>query len=148
MRIVERAVFRASPERVWEVLADWERQASWMPDVAWMRLLGPERELGARLAVRTKVLGIPAATDLITVTAWEPGRRLAVDHTGVVKGRGEWRLRPSPDGRATAFEWMEELRMPPPVLGDLALFLYGPVQRLMLRRSLRNLRRLAEGASR
>lgn len=143
MRLVERTDLPAPPERVWSVLSDWERQATWMPDVAWIRLLGPERELGARVAVRTRVFGIPAATDLLTVTAWEPPRRLAVDHAGVVKGWGEWRLEPADGG--TRFTWTDELRLFPPVLGDLALFLYSPVQRWMLRRSIRNLRRLVEG---
>jgi carbon monoxide dehydrogenase subunit G len=144
VRIVERALLQAPADRVWRTLVDFERQASWMPDVAWIRRLGVERELGARFAVRTRVLGIPAATDLITVTAWEPERRLAVEHTGMVKGRGEWRLRASPDRRATAFEWREQIRLSPPVVGDLALFLYRPVHRWMLHRSIRNLRRLVE----
>jgi uncharacterized protein YndB with AHSA1/START domain len=143
VRIEERTTFRASPARMWEVLSDWERQPSWMPDVAWMRLLGPDRELGARVAVRTRVFGIPAATDLMTVTAWEPGRHLAIAHTGVVKGSGEWLLEPAPGG-GTRFTWVEEFRMPPPMVGDLALWLYAPWQRWMLRRSVRNLRRIVE----
>jgi hypothetical protein len=114
-----------------------------MPDVAWVRRLGPERELGARLVVRTKVFGIPFATDLLRVSAWDPPRRLAIDHQGLVTGSGEWTLEPLANGR-TRFRWVEELRMPPPVLGDLALWLYSPWQRWMLRRSLRNLGRLLE----
>jgi carbon monoxide dehydrogenase subunit G len=148
MRIEQEAVLRAPADRVWAVLSDWERQASWMPDVAWMRLRGPERELGARLAVRTKVLGIPAATDVITVTAWEPPTRLAVVHSGVVKGTGEWLLTPLRSGGATALRWVEDFTMPPPVLGELALRCYAPVQRLMQRRSLANLRRLVEQVGR
>jgi carbon monoxide dehydrogenase subunit G len=142
MRFQEEALLRAAPEQVWEVLADWERQASWMPDVAWIRVVGPEREIGATLEVRTKVFGIPLATDRARVTAWEPPRRLAVEHVGVVIGVGEWRLEPHEGG--TRFTWFEEFRMPPPLLGDLALLLYSPFQRFMLRRSIRNLRRLVE----
>jgi carbon monoxide dehydrogenase subunit G len=142
MRLRERAVFRATPERVWDVLADWERQASWMPDVAWMRLMGDERELGARLEVRTKVLGIPATTDVIKVMVWEPPRRLGIVHEGLVRGRGAWLLDPSDGG--TRFTWIEELRMRPPFLGGAALEVYRPVQAAMMRRSVRNLGRLAE----
>jgi carbon monoxide dehydrogenase subunit G len=145
VRFEERTTIEAPPERVWEVLSDWEQQASWMPDVAWMRLLGPERELGARLEVRTKVFGVPLATDLVEVTAWEPPRRLAIRHIGVVVGTGEWHLEPVPEG--TAFTWIETFRMPPPVIGDLALWIYGPWQRAMLRRSTRNLNRLAEAGN-
>jgi carbon monoxide dehydrogenase subunit G len=140
--IAVRTVLDASPERVWNVLTDWERQATWMPDVAWIRLLGPEREIGARVAVRTKVLGVPVITDVIRVTVWDAPRRLVVDHTGLVKGRGEWRLEPR-DGN-TVFTWEDELNLPPRWLGDLAMRAYAPVQRSMLRRSIRNLRRLVE----
>jgi carbon monoxide dehydrogenase subunit G len=142
MRFEEHSPMAAPPERVWEVLSDWERQASWMPDVASIRVLGPERSLGARLRVKTKVFGVPLATDLVEVTAWDPPRLLAVRHVGVVRGTGEWRLDPAPAG--TAFTWIEAFRMPPPVLGDLGLWVYSPWQRAMLRRSIRNLKELAE----
>jgi carbon monoxide dehydrogenase subunit G len=138
----EQAVLPAAPHRVWELIADWERQASWMPDVAWIRVVGTERGLGAELEVRTKVFGIPLATDRTRVTVWEPPRRLAIDHVGVVIGVGEWRLEETQAG--TLFTWRESFRMPPPVLGDVALSLYSPVQRIMLRRSIRNLRRLVQ----
>src|SRR5438105_11460393 len=139
MRIHGSTLLPAEPERVWPVLVDWERQASWMPDVAWIRVDGPERELGARLSVRTKVVVVPALIDQVVVTAWEPPRLLRVEHRGLVRGRGEWLLTPAPGG--TSFEWTEELTMPPGRLGELALRLYGPIQRSRLRRSLTNLSR-------
>jgi carbon monoxide dehydrogenase subunit G len=142
MRFEEQAVLRADPGRVWDILADWEQQAAWMPDVAWTRVVGSERELGARLQVRTKVFGIPLATDEVRVTSWEPPRRLAVDHVGVVMGMGEWNLEPTEGG--TRFTWYEDFRMPPPVLGGFALWVYSPFQRAMLRRSILNLKRLVE----
>ena len=144
MRLRVEDVFRASPERVWAVLADWEGQAAWMADVAWMRMIGPERELGARLAVRTRVLGISATTDLLQVTRWEPPRRLGVEHLGVVLGTGEWVLEPVDEG--TRFTWVEEVRLPLGMLGELAIRAYGPVQRAMLRRSTRNLRAIVEAS--
>jgi carbon monoxide dehydrogenase subunit G len=143
MRFEVQAMLLADPARVWDVLSDWERQATWMPDVAWIRVVGSERRLGARLQVRTKVFGIPLATDDVRVTAWQPPKRLAVDHVGVVVGVGEWNLEPTEDG--TRFTWSEDFRMPPPVLGGLALWIYAPFQRSMLRRSIRNLKRLVEG---
>lgn len=139
--LVRRAVLPAPPEDVWAVLVDWDGQARWMPDVAWIRALGSERELGARFAVRTRVFGIPAVTDLVEVTAWEPPRRLAVEHRGLVRGRGEWVLEPLSGGR-TRFAWREELSMPPPGLGDLAVRAYAPVQEWLLGRSVARLRRL------
>jgi carbon monoxide dehydrogenase subunit G len=142
MRFEEQTVLKTDPSRVWDVLVDWEGQARWMPDVAWIRVVGSDRELGARLKVRTKVFGIPLATDEVRVTAWEPPARLAVDHVGVVMGVGEWHLEPTEAG--TLFTWSEDFRMPPPLLGDIALWIYSPFQRAMLRRSIRNLKRLVE----
>jgi carbon monoxide dehydrogenase subunit G len=142
VRIEATGVFAASPSRTWEVLSDWERQATWMPDVAWIRVRGTERHEGALLDVRTKVFGIPALTDEVAVTAWQPPSRLAVEHHGLVTGSGEWRLEPF--GSGTRFVWVERLRLPFGPLGELALRLYGPVQRAMLRRSIRNLKALCE----
>jgi len=132
----------APPDRVWDVLADWERYPEWMPDVSWIRPLGPERGEGLRLAVRTKVLGVPLVTDELLISAWEPPRRMAIEHRGLVQGPAEWQL--EPDDGGTRFTWREELRMPPPMLGSLALLLYSPVLRWTFRRSMRNLRRLVE----
>jgi carbon monoxide dehydrogenase subunit G len=142
MRFQEEALLKADPARVWEVLIDWQRQATWMPDVAWIRVVGQERTLGARVQVRMKVFGIPLATDELRVTAWEPPRRLAIHHEGVVIGMAEWRLEAADDG--TRFTWREEVRMPPPFLGAIALQIYAPFQRMMLRRSIRNLKRIVE----
>jgi carbon monoxide dehydrogenase subunit G len=146
MKLEVTADLPVPPERAWAVAADWERQAVWMPDVAWMRVLGAERELGARVEVRTRVLGAPLVTDLIVVTAWEPPHRMLVDHLGVVTGWGEWRFEPAGEGQ-TRFLWREELRMQPPILGDAGLLLYGPIQRWMLRRSVRNLTNLLAGSA-
>ncbi len=141
MRIREEALIPVPAGTLWAVLTEWERQASWMPDVARVEVVGQERGLGTELAVRTKVLGLPLVADRLRVIAWEPPRRLAVDHAGLVTGLGEWLLEPDPSG-GTRLTWTEELEMPPPVLGAAALRLYAPIQRRMLRRSLDNLRRL------
>ena len=145
MNLRERILIDAPREAVWAALVDWERQASWMPDVAWLRVVGEDREAGARLEARTKVFGIPATTDRLTVTVWEPPRRLGIDHVGMVRGTGEWLLEPA--GERTRFTWVEVLRLGPPMLGDVALLLYRPVQRMLLRRSMRNLARLVEAGS-
>jgi len=147
LRLQGRVHLPAEPDRVWGILTDWEGQAAWMPDVASIRVIGPERGLGAELAVLTRVFGIPIATDRVRVTGWDPPRSIRVDHEGLVMGTGEWRLDPAAGG-GTRFTWAEELRMPPPILGGVALWLYGPWQRWMLHRSLRNLAKVVEAATR
>jgi carbon monoxide dehydrogenase subunit G len=127
----------ARTERAWEVLADWERYPEWMPDVAWVRRVGSEEGVGMRLAVRTKVMGIPLVTDELLITAWERPRKIGVRHKGLVSGDAEWRL--DDVGGDTRFTWIEDLRMPPPVLGAFALLLYSPVLRWNFARSMRKL---------
>jgi Polyketide cyclase / dehydrase and lipid transport len=129
----------ATEDRVWAVLEDWRRYPEWMPDVAWVRLRGDKEGLGMRLAVRTKVLGVPLVTDELVITAWEPPWRMAIEHCGLVRGVGEWRLEAI--GGGTRFTWTEDLRMPPPVLGGIALFAYSPVLRHNFRQSLHKLAR-------
>ena len=142
MRLEVEIAIGATPERVWPILTDWERQATWMPDVAWIRVVGPQRGPGTRLKVRTKVFGMAAVTDQVRVVVWEPPSRVVAEHRGLVAGIGEWLLEEA--GEGTRLTWREALRMPPPVLGDLALWVYRPWQRWMLRRSLENLRGLVE----
>jgi carbon monoxide dehydrogenase subunit G len=142
MRLEERTVLPAPPERVWAALVDWERQPRWMRDVAWVRVEGATRGLGARLRVRTKVFGIPAITDVLRVKAWDPPRLVVVRHEGPVRGTGRWRLDALGDGR-TLLTWSERLSLPVPVVGELLLWLYRPWQGRMMARSTANLSRLA-----
>jgi carbon monoxide dehydrogenase subunit G len=142
MKVATVAMLNAPPEQVWSVLTDWERQVLWMPDVAWIHVVGTERQLGARIAVRTKILGVPFITDRLKVVAWEPPRRLVVRHLGLVRGTGEWRLDRS--GDRTRFSWIEDITLDIPWIGDLALRLYEPGLRWTHRRSIRNLRRWIE----
>ena len=142
MKVPTVSVLNAPPEHVWNILTDWEGQALWMPDVAWIRVVGPERELNARIAVRTKVFGIPLITDRLKVAVWEPPRRLVVRHLGLVRGTGEWRL--DPVRERTRFEWIEDVTLDVPWIGRLALSFYAPVLRWTLRRSVANLRRWIE----
>ena len=138
MKVATVAVLNAPPERVWNVLTDWERQVSWMPDVAWIRVIGPHRAMNAKIAVRTKVLGVPFVTDKLKVVAWEPPRRLVVRHLGLVRGTGEWRL--DHTGELTRFTWSEDITLGVPGVGDLAINAYAPVLRWVHRRAIRNLR--------
>ena len=146
MRLKLSAMLPAPPERVWDVVSDWERYPSWMPDVAWVRRVAGEPGVGLELDVRTKVLGLPLVTDRMRVTAWEPPRKMTIEHHGLVSGPAAWLFRP--EGGATRFVWLENLRMAPPVLGELALWGYRPVLVATFRLSMRNLARLVANPGR
>jgi hypothetical protein len=138
MRVEAAAFLAASPEDAWRVLLRWELQPRWMHDADSVRVLSTHREgEGVRIAVRTRVLGVPLFTEALEVTSWDPPRRLALAHRGFVRGKGEWLLQPTPHG--TRFRWREEISLPVPVLGELALLAYRPFMRRLMRRSLANL---------
>jgi hypothetical protein len=123
------------PDVAWARLIDWDRQPEWMADAAAVRVLTERREgAGVRIAVRTRVLGVPLLTDVLEVAEWDPPRRLAMARRGFVRGRGEWRLEPS-DG-STLFSWHEEIRVPVPLLGELVLSVYRPFLQRLMRRSM------------
>jgi hypothetical protein len=122
------------PEEAWAVLLAWERQADWMLDADRVEVVGERREgVGVRLAVRTRILGVPAFTDRMSVVAWDPPRRLVLRHGAIVVGEGTWALEPEPGG--TRFVWIEDVRPSLPIVGELAARAYAPVLRRLMRRS-------------
>lgn len=131
-------VVPAGPGDVWVTLLNWERQPEWMVDAVTVRVVSPRPGgVGTRIAVRTRVLGLPMLTDVLEVTEWDPPRRLVMARRGFVRGIGTWLLQPEPAG--TRFAWSEEIRVPIPVLGELVLVAYRPVMRRLMLRSLENL---------
>lgn len=133
----------ASPERVWELLADWEGSATWMVDATSVVVLGEQREgVGTRVRAVTRIAGI-ALTDVMRVTTWDPGRRLEVFHEGrPIHGPAWFALTPHEGG--TRFEWVEDLIPPLGVLGELGgRALRTPIE-AVLRKSMYKLRALAE----
>jgi hypothetical protein len=137
------------PEEAWPILLAWERQADWMLDADRVEVVSQEREgVGVRLAVRTRILGLPAFTEAMEVIGWEPPRRLVLRHGGLVAGEGTWSLTPEPGG--TRFDWTEDVRLRIPVVGEAATWLYAPVLRWLMRRGAQGLREMviASGPSR
>jgi hypothetical protein len=126
----------------WRRLTRWEEQAAWMADADEVRVLGRAREgVGVRIAVRTRVLNVPAFTEVLEVVRWDPQARVRIAHTGFLRGFGEWRLDPA--GHAeTRFTWIEDVRLPVPVLGEMALRAYAPFLRRLMRRSIAALARV------
>jgi hypothetical protein len=126
-------------EEAWQVLVDWERQADWMLDADSVEVVSPQSEgVGVRLAVRTRVFGIPAFTEPIEVTEWDPPEMLRIRHGGPVSGEGVWRLSETEHG--TRFSWTEDVTLAVPIVGGLAAATYAPVLGWLMDRAMRGLR--------
>ena len=111
-----------------------------MLDADRVEVVSESREgVGVRLAVRTRILGLPAFTEPMEVIGWEPARRLVLRHGGPVGGEGTWTLTPEPGG--TRFVWSEDVRLGVPIVGEAAARLYAPALRWLMRRAAEGLRR-------
>ena len=99
----------APPDVVWDVIEPLEDHPDWMHDAVSVRFATDQtRGVGTRTVVDTKV-GPLRLTDHMTVTEWEPGASMGVEHTGVVTGSGRFTLQRNGQG-GTTFSWDEELR--------------------------------------
>ena len=139
------AFIRATPERVWELVADVPSQASWMVDVSRLEITTEQLSgAGTEVKVTSKLFGLPLVHDTMLITGWEPPRRFDVEHRGQFTGTAAFVLEPAPGG--TVFRWIEDFKPPLGPLGELGFRLVvGPHLRRVFGRSLDNLRRLAEG---
>jgi carbon monoxide dehydrogenase subunit G len=140
VRVERCIVLPVPPAAAWAVLMDWERQADWMLDADAVAVVSEQREgVGVRLAVQTRIAGLPAFTEPIEVVGWDPPRRLEIRHGSLVAGTGVWTLEPVLGG--TRFTWSEEIRLAVPVVGELAARAYTPVMAVLMRRALAGLHR-------
>jgi Polyketide cyclase / dehydrase and lipid transport len=138
MRVEASRNLPTAPERVWSTIERWQEQSRWIRDAVWVRLLTTERAgVGTRIEVKNRVLHVPLFTEQLEVVGWEPPRRMVMAHRSFVRGTGIWSLEPV-DG-STRFTWTEELSLPIPILGELALLVYRPFLRRLMRGSLAKL---------
>lgn len=146
MRVASSAVLPVPVDGAWAMLLRWEDQARWMRDADSVRVLTTAREgVGVQLAVKTRVLNVPLFTERLEVVGWEPPRRLVIAHRSFVRGVGIWEVEPHPAG--ARFTWTEELSLPVPLLGELALLAYRPFMRYLMRGALEGLRRYVAGGA-
>jgi hypothetical protein len=139
VRVEESVILPVGCEEAWATLLRWEEQAEWMKDADSVRVLSPMREgVGVELAVKTRLFNVPAFTDRIEVVDWVPPARIVVAHRRFVTGTGTWTLDPTGEG-SCRFTWVEDVSIPPPVLGSAASLVYRPFMRKVLRGSLRGL---------
>lgn len=149
MRVERIVALPCTIEEAWATLTEWERQADWMLDADRVRVTSELREgVGVRLAVRTRILGIPAFTEPMEVTTWDPPSTLAIRHGSWVVGAGTWTLDPIDGG--TRFMWTEDVRFRLPVLGGAIAAVYRPLMGTLMRRAQLQLRRsvIARGPAR
>src|SRR5438093_845376 len=140
MHVERESILPCAPEEAWGFLTDWGRQGDWMIDVGRIEIVSADREgVGVRLRCPSKVFGIPAFTEQMEVTAWEPPRRLVISHGDPVEGRGTWGLSPEPGG--TRWRWAEDVRLKVPVVGEIAARCYRPVMGWLMGRSMDAARR-------
>lgn len=138
MKVAAQAFLSVDTETAWRILLRWEDQARWMKDADSVRVLTARREgVGVRIAVKTRVLNVPLFTEQLEVTMWDPPRRLVLAHRNFVRGVGEWLLEPAEAG--CSFAWSETLSLPVPLLGELALLVYRPFMRRLMRGALAGL---------
>jgi carbon monoxide dehydrogenase subunit G len=149
-RVEERIHIHRPVDRVWSLLIDWESQPQWMQDAKTVTVTSAHRSgVGVTIDVPTNIaLGI-TVLDVMEVTEWEEGRKIAVRHTGkVIKGHGAFEIAPSvlPDGaEGTIFTWWEQIDAPLGRVGDLiARYTAVPIVSFVFRRSLRALKAYAE----
>ncbi len=136
----------APPDEVWRVVEPIEDHPDWMHDAVSVRFATDQtRGVGTRTLVDTKV-GPLRLTDHMTITEWEPGAAMGVDHTGVVTGTGRFALRANGRG-GTTFSWDEELRFPWWLGGPVGALVGGRVLVTVWRRNLKGLKALVEGGA-
>jgi hypothetical protein len=131
------------PAAVWRVIEPIERHIDWMADAVSITFTSTMRRgVGTRFDCLTRI-GPLRTTDRMTVTEWEPGREMGIEHRGVVTGRGRFSLRSESRDR-TQFTWTEELTFPWWMGGAVGAVAAKPVLRAVWRRNLRRLKQLVE----
>ena len=143
MRIKVAITIDAPPRDTWQVVSPIEHHVDWMADAESIRFVGAQtRGVGTTFDCVTKV-GPIRLTDRMSVTEWEPGRSMGIEHRGVVTGRGRFTLRRRRGGR-TRFTWNERLTFPWWMGGPVGAVAAKPILRAVWRRNLRRLKTIVE----
>ena len=122
---------------MWADLSRLESHIEWMADAKHVEFVTESHQgVGTRIRVATRI-GPFRTSDLITVTAWDPSREMAVTHDGLFNGNGRFVLEPVAGG--TRFLWQETIRFPWYLGGPLGALVARPVLAAVWRRNLRRL---------
>ena len=145
MKITVGITIDAPPDVTWRAVEPIEHHVDWMAEAETIRFTSTRtRGVGTTFDCVTKV-GPIRMTDRMTITEWEPGGMMGIEHTGVVTGRGRFTLRRRRGGR-TRFTWKERLTFPWWMGGAVGAFAAKPVLRAIWRRNLRRLKAIVEAA--
>lgn len=130
------------PEMAWKHLSDLENHATWMKDAEAITFLTTQRRgVGTEMQVPTRV-GPLRTNDVMTVTAWEEGHSITVDHHGAVSGTGTFHI--GRVGSDTRLHWTETLRFPWYFGGPLGAAIAGPILRTIWRGNLARFKAIVE----
>lgn len=146
MRIVVGTHIAAPPAVVWQTVEPIERHVDWMADAERITFVTEQtRGTGTAFDCLTRV-GPFRLNDRMTVTEWEPGAVMGIEHRGMVTGRGRFTIEAAPAG-GTTFTWSERLVFPWWMGGPIGAAVASPILRAIWRRNLVRLRALVEGTA-
>jgi hypothetical protein len=132
------------PTAVWRAMEDISSHTEWMADAVAITFRTEQHTgVGTEFECLTRV-GPFTTTDVMSVTEWEPGAAMGIEHRGVVTGRGRFTLRPVGAGGLTELCWDEELHYPWWMGGALGERTSRPVFEHLWRANLARLRTRAE----
>ncbi len=140
-RINVSIVIPASPEVVWDDIADISSHSEWMADAESIEFLSTGRSgAGTRIEVVTRV-GPLTTRDIMEFTTWDPPHTMGIRHDGIVSGSGAFTLvaDDSTGVPSTQFLWEERLRFPWYLGGRLTAYAAAPILGFIWRRNLERL---------
>ena len=134
-------VINAPLKTVWNEVSRLENHTNWMNDAEKIDFLSENNSgMGTEMKVLTKI-GPIKLYDYMTVTNWDVEKSIAVDHIGIVTGKGEFKLEEI-DENNTKFNWEETLKFPIYLGGVIGEFFGAPILKLIWRKNLKNLKEL------
>jgi len=134
-------IINAPLKTVWNEVSRLENHTNWMNDAEKIDFLSENNSgMGTEMKVLTKI-GPIKLYDYMTVTNWIVEKSIAVDHIGIVTGKGEFKLEEI-DENNTKFNWEETLKFPIYLGGVIGEFFGAPILKLIWRKNLKNLKEL------
>jgi hypothetical protein len=134
-------IINAPLKTVWNEVSRLENHTNWMNDAEKIDFLSKNNSgMGTEMKVLTKI-GPIKLYDYMTVTNWVVEKSIAVDHIGIVTGKGEFKLEEI-DENNTKFNWEETLKFPIYLGGVIGEFFGAPILKLIWRKNLKNLKEL------